>query len=83
MDNFKDIGKIVRFHRKKSNLSQAELATLAGVGKTVIYDIEKGKKTIRLNTLNKVLVTLNIKLIVESRLTAAYESDAASAGQSK
>jgi len=36
-----NIGEIVLFHRKQSGLSRDQLAVLAGVGKTVIYDIEK------------------------------------------
>ena len=36
------IGEMVFFHRKKSGLSRNELAKIAGVGKTVIYDIEHG-----------------------------------------
>jgi HTH-type transcriptional regulator / antitoxin HipB len=56
------IAKIVRYFRKQSGLSQQQLAQLAEVGKTVIFDIEKGKSTIRLNTLLKVLDTLNIQL---------------------
>lgn len=75
MDTIKDLGKIVRFHRKKSGLSQSRLATLSGVGKTVVYDIEKGKNSVRLNTLTRVLTTLNIKLNVESQLMSAYALD--------
>jgi DNA-binding XRE family transcriptional regulator len=40
--------KVVRFHRKKSGLTQQELAKLAGVGKTVVFDLEKGKKSIQM-----------------------------------
>ncbi len=54
--------KTVRFFRKRSGLSQEKLAKLAGVGKTVIFDIEKGKETVKLNTLLKVLDILNIKI---------------------
>jgi serine/threonine-protein kinase HipA len=39
------LSEIVLFHRKKSGLTRNQLADLAGVGKTVIYDIEKGKET--------------------------------------
>ena len=59
---------IVLFHRKKSGLTRRQLADLAGVGKTVIYDIEKGKETIQFSTLQKVLKTLNIKIIYTSPL---------------
>ena len=62
------ISDIVLFHRKKSGLSRNQLADLAGVGKTVIYDIEKGKETIRFLTLQKVLKTLNIKITFTSPL---------------
>ena len=62
------ISEIVLFHRKKSGLSRNQLADLAGVGKTIIYDIEKGKETIRFLTLQKVLKALNIKITFTSPL---------------
>ena len=61
-----NLPEIIRYHRKKSGLSQKELADLAGVGKTVIFDIEKGKTTIQWSTLEKVLIVLNIKIKFES-----------------
>ncbi|MCF8241650.1 MAG: type II toxin-antitoxin system Y4mF family antitoxin [Melioribacteraceae bacterium] len=69
----KRLGKIIRGHRKKAGLTQKELADLSGVGKTVIFDIEKGKETVQLNSLMNVLKTLNIKLKVESRLMDGEE----------
>jgi len=66
------IGDIVKFHRKKSGLSQEQLAKIAGVGKTVVYDLEKGKETIQFSTLNKILTALNIKISLESPLTKLY-----------
>lgn len=57
-----EIGEIVRYHRRQSKLSRQELANLAGVGKTVIYDVEKGKETIQLKSLLKILEVLNIQL---------------------
>lgn len=65
--NYK-MGEIVLFHRKKSGLTRNQLADLAGVGKTVIYDIEKGKETIRFLTLQRVLKALNIKITFTSPL---------------
>ena len=62
------IGEIILFHRKKSGLTRNQLADLAGVGNTVIYDIEKGKESIRFSTLQKVLKALNIKIIFTSPL---------------
>jgi HTH-type transcriptional regulator/antitoxin HipB len=59
---------IILFHRKESGLTRNQLADLAGVGKTVIYDIEKGKESIQFSTLQKVLKALNIKIIFTSPL---------------
>ena len=61
-----EIAKIVHYCRKQSGLSQQELARLAGVGKTVIFDIEKGKESVRLNTLLNVLDILNIRMKFET-----------------
>ncbi len=62
------VSEIVLFHRKQSGLTRDQLAVLAGVGKTVIYDIEKGKETIRFSTLKKVLRALNISISFTSPL---------------
>lgn len=57
-----DIARAVRQMRKKSHLSQQQLAQLAAVGKTAIYDLEKGKASVQMDTLLKVLDVLNIKV---------------------
>lgn len=62
------LGEVVLFHRKKSGLTRNQLADLAGVGKTVIFEIENGKETIRFSTLQKVLKALNIKITFTSPL---------------
>lgn len=69
----KEIGKTIIFHRKKSKLTQKQLADLAGVGKTIVFDIEKGKETVQLNSLLKVLSILNIKLEMKSSLMHLME----------
>jgi HTH-type transcriptional regulator / antitoxin HipB len=61
-----DLKSIVREHRRLSGLSQSELAGLAGVGKTVIFDIEHGKESIQFDTLKKVLGALNIQVVLQS-----------------
>jgi HTH-type transcriptional regulator / antitoxin HipB len=62
------LGSYIRLHRKQSGLTQAKLAEMIGVGKTVIYDLEKGKETVQLSTLLKILNGLNIKVRLESPL---------------
>jgi y4mF family transcriptional regulator len=61
-----DLKSIVRHHRRLSGLSQAQLAKLAGVGKTVIFDIEHGKESVQFDTLKKVLDALNVKFTLQS-----------------
>jgi HTH-type transcriptional regulator / antitoxin HipB len=68
MAKSKEFGDIVKMHRKAAKLSRVQLAELAGVGKTVIYDIEKGKETVQLDTLQKILRVLNIKIVLTSPL---------------
>lgn len=59
-------GLIIRCHRKKSGLTQIQLADLAGVGKTAVFDIEHGKSTVQWDTLNKVCTVLNISIELNS-----------------
>lgn len=69
----KQLAKIIRFHRRKASLSQEQLGKLAGLGKTVIFDLEKGKLTVRFDTLLKVLKVLNIQLEFHSKLMNLIE----------
>ncbi len=73
--NSTDMGKLIRFYRKQSGLSQKEIAKIAGIGKTALFDIEKGKKTVQINTLLKVLDVLNIKLKFETPFPAPDVSE--------
>jgi transcriptional regulator with XRE-family HTH domain len=68
INNFNLVGRIIQFHRKKARLTRIELSAIAGVGKTVIYDIEHGKETIRLNTLLKICKALNLSLTIDGPL---------------
>ncbi len=62
------LDELLRLHRKAAGLSRNDLALLAGVGKTVIYDLEHGKMSVRLDTLLKILCTLNLTVCYESPL---------------
>jgi y4mF family transcriptional regulator len=68
MNNF-DLGALIKNHRKKAGLTQLELANLAGVGKTTVFDVEKNKESIRWNNLLAILHVLNIKIEFKSPLT--------------
>jgi y4mF family transcriptional regulator len=66
MEKTNEIAEMIKMHRKAAGLSRIQLSEIAGVGKTVIYDIEKGKETVRLDNLLKILKSLNIKLTLTS-----------------
>lgn len=66
------LSDIILFHRKRSGLTQQELAELAGVGKNMIYELESGKQSVRLENLLKVLLVLNIELDFRSPLRDAF-----------
>ena len=63
------LAELILQTRKRANLTQVELAELAGAGRTVIWDLEHGKITVRLETLLKVLAPLNIDLFVRSPIS--------------
>lgn len=62
MSKPEELATIIKSHRKAANLTQLQLAELAGVGKTVVFDIEKGKDTVKIHTLMKILKVLNIEM---------------------
>lgn len=69
------IANTIKYFRKQSGLSQQQLAALAGVGKTVVFDMEKGKSTVQLNSLLKILAVLNIKIKLETPFKQPEETD--------
>lgn len=78
------LAQLVQTHRKKALLTQAQLAKLAGVGKTVVWDLEHGKESVQWDTLQKIFRVLNITTEWRSPLLdrAAATSAAASSPSS-
>lgn len=71
----KQIGKMIRYHRKKGGLTQQRLGQLAQLGKTVVFDIENGKLSVKLSTLLKLLEVLNITIDFQSPLMHLFEGE--------
>ena len=69
------IGDIIKYHRKKARLSQKALADIAGIGKTVVFDIEKGKETIQFKSIVNILKALNISISFVSPLMDKYNRE--------
>ena len=75
MTTIQHIKNIVKYHRKKAGLSQKGLADISGVGKTVVFDIEKGKETVQLKSVVKIFEALNIKIQFDSPLIDTFNSE--------
>jgi y4mF family transcriptional regulator len=56
------IGTFVRDRRKSGQMTQRELGELAGVGTRFISELERGKPSVRLSVVNKVLAVFGKSL---------------------
>lgn len=49
------LARLVRDRRKAAGLTQRALSELAGVGPRAVWDLERGKATLRMDVVNRVL----------------------------
>ena len=49
------IARLVRDRRRAAGLTQRALSELAGVGPRAVWDLERGKATLRMDVVNRVL----------------------------
>jgi y4mF family transcriptional regulator len=61
-----EIGFLIRQERKNQNLTQEQLAALAGVGVRFIREVEHGKPTCQLALVLQVMQTLGLKLGIKT-----------------
>ena len=61
-----EIGKLVREERKRQNVTQLQLAGLAGTGIRFVSDLENGKGTVQVQKLLKVIQTLGLGMFIFS-----------------
>ncbi|MBQ49003.1 MAG: transcriptional regulator [Zetaproteobacteria bacterium] len=57
-----DIGDFVKIERKRRGLTQTQLAERSGVGLNFVYQLEKNKQTVQLDTTNQVLKSLGYEI---------------------
>jgi y4mF family transcriptional regulator len=62
-----DLGAVVRRRRKEVQLTQAELAEVAGVGVRFVSELERGKPTAEMHKVLQVLSVLGVDLQVMTR----------------
>ena len=58
-EEFKKLGKNIRYYREKKGLSVCDLAKLIGKRERIMSEIESGTRIIQLKTLEKISVALN------------------------
>jgi len=63
----KDIGRHVNEKRKNDKLTQADLASLCGVGTRLISELENGKSTIQVGKILQVLECLGLEMKIVPR----------------
>jgi len=61
------LGSQIRLRRRELKLTQQELADLAEVSSHFVLDVEKGKESIRLDKLTKVIKVLGLNLELKLR----------------
>jgi HTH-type transcriptional regulator/antitoxin HipB len=58
------LGQAIRLRRKALSLTQKGLADYAGVGVAFLYDLEKGKASVRLDKVLDVLRILGLEMVI-------------------
>jgi y4mF family transcriptional regulator len=62
-----DLGRCVRAQRKAQGATQAEFASLCGVGIRFISELENGKPTMELGKVMQVLKCLGLEVSIQPR----------------
>ena len=62
-----DLGRCIRTRRKEQGATQAEFASLCGVGVRFISDLENGKPTVELGKVLQVLKCLGLEVSIRPR----------------
>ncbi len=73
-DAVAEIGRFVRARRKANGLTQQELAELTGVGTRFVSELERGKPTVRVEAVNRVLAAFGMRLGVVDAVSGAAET---------
>ena len=72
--NSQQIGQLIKLNRKEQGIDQASLASICGFSERPLKAIEKGKGTLSVDKLLKILDELGIKLHAESPNSLSNEA---------
>ena len=67
-----NVSTFIKYHRKKSGITQEELAAKAGVGIRFIRELEQGKETLQLDKVEQVLRLFGFQLTPCKQRTDPY-----------
>ena len=73
MKGSEHISAFVKYHREQLGFTQEQLALKAGVGLRFLRELEQGKKTLRLDKVNKVLELFGYEMRAKQASVDAYE----------
>ena len=59
-----EIARTIRDRRRQRGMNQTDLASLAGVGRRFVSDLENGKPTLRVEQIQRVLEVFGLRLSV-------------------
>jgi y4mF family transcriptional regulator len=67
IENPKQLGDLIRGRRRELGLTQTEVADVANANLRFVSELERGKPTVRLENVLRVLETLGIELEARTR----------------
>lgn len=73
IDSAEQLGRIIRAVRKSTRVRQDDLAAVVGVSRQFAVDVEKGKPTVQLERVLRLLRELGVELSVDLPLEASKE----------
>ena len=66
INNAKDLGDFVKRQRQKMFMTQLELSEEAGITQATLCRMERGQKSVHLDTIVKLLNSLESQLVIET-----------------
>jgi y4mF family transcriptional regulator len=70
--NYEALSSFLKYHRKQAGLTQEQLASKAGVGLATVRDMEQGKQTLQLDSVNKVVALFGYEMRPEKQMVDPY-----------